>query len=39
MLIRGDEGMDIDIQEECGCEMGDGLEKDHKASRVLKSIF
>jgi hypothetical protein len=23
MLIRGDEGVDIDIREECGCEMGE----------------
>jgi hypothetical protein len=31
MLIRGDEGVDIDIREECGCEMGDGPEKNSEA--------
>jgi hypothetical protein len=38
MLIRGDEGVDIDIQEECGCEMGDGLEKNRKVGRVLRRV-
>jgi biotin operon repressor len=31
MLIRGDEGVDIDIREECGYEMGDGPEKNSEA--------
>jgi hypothetical protein len=30
MLIRGDEGVDINIGE-CGCEMGDGPEKNSEA--------
>jgi hypothetical protein len=31
ILIRGDEGVDIDIREEYGCEMGDGPEKNSEA--------
>jgi hypothetical protein len=30
-LIRGEEGGDIDIKEEDGCEMGDGLEMNSEA--------
>jgi hypothetical protein len=39
MLIRGNEGVDIDIREECGGEMGDGLEKDRDAGRVFRHIL
>jgi hypothetical protein len=39
MLIRGDEGVDIDIREECRSEMGDGLEKDREAGRVFRRIL
>jgi hypothetical protein len=39
MLIRGDEGVDIDIREECGGEMGDGLKKDREAGRVFRRIL
>jgi hypothetical protein len=35
MLVGGDEGVDIDIREECGCEMEDGFKK----SRVFRRIF
>jgi hypothetical protein len=38
-LIRDDEGVDIDIREECGCEMGDGPEKNRKAGRVLRCVL
>jgi hypothetical protein len=31
ILIRGDKGVDIDTREECGCEMGDGPEKNGEA--------
>jgi hypothetical protein len=39
MLIRGDEGVDIDIREECCCEMGDGPEKNREAGRVLRCVL
>jgi hypothetical protein len=39
MLIRGDEGMDIDIREECDGEMGDGLEKDREAGGVFRCVI
>jgi hypothetical protein len=39
MLIRGDEGVDIDIREESGCEMGDGSEKNCEAGRVLRCVL
>jgi hypothetical protein len=37
VLIRGDESVDIDIRES-GCEMGDGLEKNREAGRVLRHV-
>lgn len=39
MFVRGDEGVDIDIREECNCEMGDGLEEDRKACRVFGCVL
>ena len=36
ILIRGDEGVDINIREECGCEMGDGPEKHREAGCMLR---
>ena len=29
--VRGNEGVEIDVREKCGCEMGDGPEKSSKA--------
>jgi hypothetical protein len=39
MLIRGDKGMDIDTREECGCEMGDGPEKNREVGRMLRCVL
>ena len=39
MLIRGDEGVDIDIREVGGCEMRDGPEKNREEGRVLRCIL
>ena len=39
MLIRGGEGVDINIKEECGCEMGDGPEKNCEAGCVLRCVL
>jgi hypothetical protein len=39
MFVRGDEGVDIDIREECSCEMGDGLEEDREACRVFGRVL
>ncbi len=37
--IQGDEGVDIDVREGCGCEMGDSLENNSKAgNKVSESI-